>query len=151
MAVLIGRFRYGLASHNCWWYAAVIMSSLESIGCDWIIRPSKDWAKRTVQILGKSTKKLSEEVTDRFEARWPVVQASKTAQTVGYTTNRDRASSNPPSYSSPSSFPQDSSQWSSGTSGPPPIPPRNPLRDILRSRESYASPTQVRGLQQHHS
>lgn len=62
--------RYGLASHNCWWFAAVAIGTLQVIGSDWTIKPSKDWAKKAVQALGKSTRDSTQKVTTIFANRW---------------------------------------------------------------------------------
>lgn len=43
---------------------------MESVDCDWIIRPSKDWAKRVIQVLGKNTGATSKQVAQQFETWW---------------------------------------------------------------------------------
>ena len=62
--------RYGLASYNCWWFAAVAIGTLQVLGSDWTIKPSRDWAKKAVQALGKSTRDGTHQVTVRFADRW---------------------------------------------------------------------------------
>jgi len=62
--------RYGLASYNCWWFAAVAVGTLQVLGSDWTIKPSRDWAKKAVQALGKSTRDGTHQVTLRFAERW---------------------------------------------------------------------------------
>lgn len=81
--------RYGLASHNCWWFAAVTVNALECLASDWTIKPSRDWGKKAIQALGKSTQEASQQVAARFAHRWlveegttlrPVARPSRTAQ-----------------------------------------------------------------------
>lgn len=68
--------RYGLASHNCWWFAAVTVNALECPASDWTIKPSRDWGKKAIQALGKSTQEASQQVAARFAHRWLVEEGT---------------------------------------------------------------------------
>lgn len=62
--------RYKLASYNCWWFAAVMIGTLQVLGSDWTITPSRDWAKRAVNALGKNTSESSQQISKIFAERW---------------------------------------------------------------------------------
>lgn len=48
----------------------MVIGSLQIMGSDWTIKPSRDWAKKAVLILGKSTKESTQSVTRAFAERW---------------------------------------------------------------------------------
>jgi len=152
--------RYGLASYNCWWFAAVVIQSLEIAGCDWIIRPSKDWAKRAIQALGKSTEATSKQVTQQFGAKWCARLSDASISTIqrqhvpnsAISTNRAEFSdaSNVKMRNPPMSRPIIADQFehvphSTALCGPPPyvslqsVPPCNPDHSLLRDSKSACS------------
>jgi hypothetical protein len=61
---------YSLSSYNCWWFSAVAIGTLQVLGSDWTTKPSRDWAKKAVQALERSTRDGTHRVTACFADRW---------------------------------------------------------------------------------
>ncbi|KAF8325885.1 uncharacterized protein EI90DRAFT_2031274 [Cantharellus anzutake] len=63
---------YRLGSHNCWWFAAVAIGSLQVFGNDWTIQPSRDWIKSAVKVLGRNTEESTQRVLSLFVEKWNI-------------------------------------------------------------------------------
>ncbi|KAF8321180.1 hypothetical protein DL93DRAFT_2072938 [Clavulina sp. PMI_390] len=123
--------------------------------CDWIIRPTRSWAKKVVKSLGKSTKAASKSIAEKFEQRWVqdspthtiashvslLVEAEKSEEAARDSPTDHSPSSPPPAYVddlSPHYY-----ETGEATTGfadvklPPPPPPVSTPSPLTRATESF--------------